>query len=212
MNIVMKKKKLFLILGVFFLLIFICFTYIVKKDGLTQFDFNTTVKIQSHIPKKTDLVLSFLSLLGSFEIMITLLILMIIYRKKIIGFFAIFMFFIAHVLEIIGKSFLTHPGPPFLFFRYNIPFLFPSSYIQPGSSYPSGHSLRIVIVSIVALYLFTINKKLRPIYKYILSGIVFCLMILMLISRVSLGEHWTTDVIGGSLLGASMGFFSILFL
>lgn len=208
----LKNKKILIILGSVFLLLFVFFTWIVKKDGFTQFDFDTTVRIQNHIPKKYDMFLSFLSLVGSFEIMITVLIITVFFRRKILGLITFFLFFIAHVLEIIGKMFLTHPGPPFLFFRYNIPFLFPSSYVQPGSSYPSGHSLRIVYVSIILVYLSLISKRLNKPIKIILSVFFSGLLFLTLVSRVSLGEHWTTDVIGGSLLGASMAFFTLLFL
>lgn len=208
----LKNKKILIILGSVFLLLFVFFTWIVKKDGFTQFDFDTTVRIQNHIPKKYDMFLSFLSLVGSFEIMITVLIITVFFRRKILGLITFFLFFIAHVLEIIGKMFLTHPGPPFLFFRYNIPFLFPSSYVQPGSSYPSGHSLRIVYVSIILVYLSLISKRLNKPIKIILSVFFSGLLFLTLVSRVSLGEHWTTDVVGGSLLGASMAFFTLLFL
>ncbi len=205
-------KKLWLIIPAFlFFILFILFTFVVKKDLLNSFDFDTTVRLQNHTPIKYDFFLSFFSLVGSFEILAGFLFFIALFRRKILSFLIFIPLVGAHIIEIIGKSLMNHPGPPFLFFRYNLDFLFPSSYIQPGSSYPSGHSLRVVFVSIIISYL--INKmKINNANKILFNLLLFIVNGLMLVSRISLGEHWTTDVVGGILLGASSGIFALIFL
>jgi len=210
----MKKLRLPILffLSFLFLFLFFGFTLVIKEKLLgSNFDFNTTVRLQDHIPREYDQFFSSLSLVGSFEILSVFIFLIALFQKKIKAFFIFIPFIAAHVVEIIGKSFFHHPGPPFMFFRYNLGFLFPSSYVNTGSSYPSGHSLRIVFVSIIIAYLVK-KSKFKLVSKLIFYSIILLLLGFTLVSRVSLGEHWTSDVIAGALLGISSGFFAVIFL
>lgn len=199
----MRRLLLNISLGCVFLGFFIFFSYLVHKDLFTQFDFDTTVRLQDKIPRRFDELLSSLSLIGSFEVAAVVLLAVLVIRRKLRGIIVLLFFLGLHFLEIFGKVFVDHPGPPFMFFRYNLNFFFPSSYIQPGSSYPSGHAARTAFLSIVLLFFFTRSRKVSKIHKIIIFSAVAAFDILMFVSRAYLGEHWTSDVIGGGLLGVA---------
>ncbi len=206
-------RKAFLLLGVLFFVLFTVFTLIVKSDVLRPFDFDTTVRIQEHIPKKVDGFFSFLSVFGRFETSIIVLLVILFFKRKILGGVAFALFGIAHVIEIIGKTFLSQPGPPHMFLRtHDLAAEFPGLYIHTDASYPSGHAMRALFLSTMIVFLIWRNKKIITELKYVLIGLVIIYTFLMVLSRVSLGEHWTTDVVAGSFLGLSLSFLSLIFL
>lgn len=208
-----NHRKLFLILGASFAFLFLLFTLLVRADMLRAFDFNTTVRLQDDIPVRIDGFLSFLSVIGRFETSLIILLLILILRKKVLGVIAFGLFGFAHVLEIIGKTILSQPGPPHMFLRTTeMASEFPGLYIHTNASYPSGHSMRALFLSTMIIFILWNSKKGPALLRYILIAIVVMYVIFMVVSRVSLGEHWTTDVVGGAFLGLSFAFVSLLFL
>lgn len=217
---------------------FVIFTLLVRADFLRSFDFNMTVRIQDDIPLRFDAFFSTLSVIGRFEWMVVYLVILLILKRKILGGIITFgLFGFAHVIELIGKTILEQPGPPKMFLRAQFGD-FPGLHVFTDASYPSGHSLRIVFFSILLIaailnipyikiksqkifdaikidnkqlknFLILLIQNLIPL-SLIFIFLIFCFVVL--ISRISLGEHWTTDVIGGGLLGASFAFLSQVFL
>lgn len=209
----LKKNSKFILIGFGLLALFYAFSFLlVKGHGLDRFDFDMSVRIQSKVPLRLDPYLSALSLLGSFEVTVGILAVFFILKRKIGGVLVVGIFSLMHVVEIIGKAFLDHPVTPFMFHRYAFDFMFPTGYVQPGGSYPSGHAMRTAFLAV--LFIFFINKRtnLPERTKQASYIAILAIYLVMALSRISLGEHWTSDVIGGTLLGAAFAVFSLIFI
>src|SRR5581483_5537571 len=141
----MPRKKAALAISIGLFLAFVIFSYFVAKEKFTQFDFDTTVKIQNHVSHKFDLPFSILSLIGSTEISGLFwlgLVIFCISKKFYLAAVALFLWPFALVFEIFGKLFVYHPAPPHLLYRGVINLSLPSEYVPVDYSYPSGHVTR----------------------------------------------------------------------
>lgn len=210
------RRKLLIVGSTISAFLFVALTLYMRHGRLNQFDWNITVKLQDNLSRHLNLTQWFcsLSVSGNFEVLLLVLIgmLLVFRRKNIIGIIiTIGLFLGAHAVEVVGKFVLDHPNPRAFFIKCFNP-TFPTSYVNPGYSYPSGHSLRIVFLTTLFVYFIIMNKKLNLAAKVICIAPALGILAVMLISRISLGEHWPTDVIGGSFLGLTFALLSLIFL
>lgn len=217
----MNKKIRLIILGaaVFFLLCFYVFSRQVKHGFLKQEDFNFTVVLQNHVPQRFDSVWEMIALPVTptpsiFVAGIITLLALVDFKKKKIRFRALaipLLFGLVVLGEMYGKSVVTHPSPPFFMIKHPTT-IFPQFYVNAQYSYPSGHTARAVFLGMA---LFTILAGPYELWKKnwwktgIIAACVLAYIFAVAISRIYLGEHWLSDVIGGGLLGSGLGLLTL---
>ena len=186
------------LLGIVCLMFFTLFSREVKQGRFTSIDFDVTVKVQDRVGVRMGSFLQDGGGLASpvFSIIVVAILSLLSFKK--LRFWMVLIpvaFALMTLAEMYGKSVVHHPAPPFFMLK-NPTTVFPTYHVWEEFSYPSGHAARAVFLAIV---LFSLTKK--RLWVGIGLGIYVCLIAL---SRIYLGHHWLSDVIGGWLLGGGM--------
>lgn len=152
-----------------------------------KFIYNLIIKLLS---TNMTLIMRFISHLGSAITLITLTIAFLLVLKnkkqsKLIALNLILVFIINRILKFI----IARPRPQEL-----------SLVIEKGYSFPSGHSMISMAFYGFIIYLIYKNIKNKKV-KYPLIIFLVLTILLIGISRIYLGVHYATDVIGGFVIG-----------
>ncbi len=198
----LSRKRIWFLL--FIAALYVLLSLTVHLRLWAGFDLSTTLFLEQLIPRTADMPLSLFSLIGSIEVtgLCVLAFLLIACppgsRLRLVA-----LFLLIGLFEWVGKNIVYQPGPPNVFYRYVLPYSFPTADLETPYSFPSGHSARSVFLTLVfVVWIQQTGMSART--KRVLWGLVVVGETIMLVSRISLGEHWSTDVIGGILLALAL--------
>lgn len=135
-------------------------------------------------------IMIFISFLGSAITLITLAIASIfLVKDKKYSKLIILNLALSFILNKVLKLIIARPRPSRL-----------RLVIENGYSFPSGHSMVSFAFYGFLIYLISKNLKNKKI-KYPLIALLSLLILLIGISRIYLGVHYVTDVLGGYIIG-----------
>lgn len=193
----MKRKRIFSQLKFPFILLLLI--------TIIQF-FRFTIAIDKYIEDriyplfngKLVFIFSVLSFSASLKIasLITLIVIFILFIKRnhrawiLIGIF----YTLTIIFEVILKEIVKKPRPDISLYRSNL------EHITRSYAYPSGHCIRAVFVYGI---LYEVLKKYfyEGLSEFFYSYLFTTLIALICISRMAIGAHWFSDLVGGALAG-----------
>lgn len=196
------------IVGLVCLLLFTVFSRQVRQGRFTSIDFDVTVKVQDQVAKldiqRFEGILEDIGVLANpaFSTVATGVLTVWAFKKRRFAALLIPVAFAVMTLaEIYGKSVVHHPAPPFFMLK-NPTTIFPTYHVWEEFSYPSGHAARATFLAIVFFYV--MKKRLW-------LGLAIGLYIgVISLSRIYLGHHWVSDILGGILLGSAFALLASL--
>jgi membrane-associated phospholipid phosphatase len=202
-----SKKNLFYfayVVGILclFIISFMLIANEIEKNKLIQFDQSVISIIQLHISPLLTEIMKFFTFLGStkwitFAVLVGIAVLFLL-KKWSLGVFLAFSSGFGSVFNSLLKNIFKRQRPDIH-----------RLISEHGYSFPSGHSMGSFIFygALAYIILHYAHKKGWKVF-----GIIMMTLLILLIgtSRIYLGVHYPSDVIGGFAAGASWLFITIL--
>ncbi len=183
-----RKRKTIIIIS---LLLFISLVVLIKTTTTNFLDNKVYSLISNNLIKDniTPIVKTLTNLSSAIFLISLTILLSIIIRNKKLPLFIIINLASSYLLNNILKLIFRRDRPS----MYNL-------ITEKGYSFPSGHSM--VSFAYYGLLIYLIYKYIdNKVLKYILIFILTTIILLVGLSRIYLGVHYTTDVLGGYIFG-----------
>ena len=194
----MKNKQTFLTKGSFALLLFVILGYVVKfhSGQLKGIDNLLQTTLRGNLPHALTVFFSSLTSLINTPVIVTwvaLLLGIFLYKK-----------WWSEALLLGGNLVLTGLLVKLLKGVYQRPRpALQHLVVESGFSFPSGHALASTLI--FGTLLIIVSQRMQTVQtKRLLQGLLIAMILLIVMSRVYLGVHYPTDVLGSLLLGVGI--------
>lgn len=186
------KTNFIWIICFFSILLFILITHITLSKEILNIDTVIFKVIRSIESPGVTVFFKTVTQFASFPVFLILCCLILIFLKRKLYFWIIGLNLVnVSVLNYILKIIFRRPRPSDF-----------TLITETGFSFPSGHSMASLAFYGLLIYLIH-RSELKKNKKIILTTILSVIIVLVGISRIYLGVHYTSDVIGGFCFGIS---------
>ncbi|MBZ2156132.1 phosphatase PAP2 family protein [Streptococcus anginosus] len=191
----MKNKQTFLTKGSFALLLFVILGYVVKfhPNYLKGFDWPIQTILRGDLPHTLTFFFSSVTSLTNTPVIMT-------WVAVLAGFF-LYKKWWSEAILLIGNLALTGLLVAFLknIYQHSRPAI--QHLVEEGGfSFPSGHALASTLI--FGTLLIIVSQRIKSVQtKRILQSLMIVMIFIIMTSRVYLGVHYPTDVLGSFLLG-----------
>ncbi len=191
-----RRKTIFLCFSIFFTIVFLLLCFFVLNPSMHSWDVLVSQEIQEDQSIILDTVMKAFSWLGTVYIagiiIVAFSLIFFIFKYIREGLFILSSILSGGVSYVL-KMIIDRPRPTMDFVR-----IVEETHYQ---SFPSGHVL-FYTVFFGSLTVIALSSKIMKIYlKVLVAAACVAMIVLGAISRIYLGAHWFTDVIGGFVVG-----------
>ncbi len=186
---VFKKKRFYIFITC--ILFFLILAILILKNDVLKIDSESYKIIKDNIINEnlTNYVILITNLGGSIGLIMITIILTLIFKDKKISIGIVINLIIAFLLNIFLKGLFHRPRPQISNWIIN----------EFGYSFPSGHSMISMAFYGFLIYIIYVYYE-KKYWKWPLIIILSLIIIFIGISRIYLGVHYLSDVLGGFLI------------
>lgn len=181
------RKRMFFLSSL--ILLFITLAIFIKMDRVFSID---SIIYKSIISIRTDMVTNFFKIftkLGTTRICLIIGVTLVLIFRKRVYLWLPFTTIVIKIINVLTKLLINRPRPDILRLVH-----------EKETSFPSGHAMMSITLYGLLIY-FIYSKISKNSVKWILIIGLSSIILLIGVSRIYLGVHYATDIIGGYLLG-----------